>query len=769
MHARFSGALNDRLTGFYRSAFTTEDGTERVIATTQFEATHARRAFPCWDEPDLKAVFSITLVIPDSLTALSNGAEVANEPASDGRRTVRFADTMPMSTYVVAFIVGPFEATDAVVVDNVPVRVAHVPGKGDLARFGVEVGAFALHWLAEYYDIPYPGDTVDLVAIPDFAFGAMENLGCITFREVALLVDPEQASQPELQRVADVVNHELAHMWFGDLVTMKWWNGLWLNEAFATFMEMKCTDAYRPEWERWVDFGLSRSEAFDTDSLTSTRPIEFEVVSPQDAEGMFDVLTYEKGAAVLRMLEQYLGEDALRDGIRHYLRKHSYANTETTDLWDAIEETSGQPVRRIMDSWIFQGGYPVIGAELVGSGDGTQLRLRQERFAFDAEGAPGGRRADEPRDTSHLGEQWAVPVIVAYGSNGASRTERVLLDAREQDFDLAFAPEWVLVNAGGSGFYRVRYGAKLLHALAGRGTQLTGLERYGLIDDAYASVLAGSSTAEEFVEFARAFADETELSVWQRLASALATLRRLLDGDAAERYQATVRALAGPALLRMGWEPGADEEGRTREVRATLVELLGITGGDTHVVERARAIHAEYVADPTAVDPALARASLAVVVDHGAADEYEMVLERYRAAPTPQLERRYLFALGRFHDDALIDRTLRFAIDDVRTQDAPFLLQVALANRTHGQRAWEFIARHWDRINEKFPSNTIVRMLEGITTLTDPTVANEIEAFFSEHEVPQGEKTLEQHLERQRVNVALRSREGERFGNALTQ
>ena len=339
-----------------------------------------------------------------------------------------------------------------------------------------------------------------------------------------------------------------------------------------------------------------------------------------------------------------------------------------------------------MDSWIFQGGYPVVGAELVGSGDGTVLRLTQERFGFDSDAAPGGREPDEAADLSHLGELWAVPVIVSYGSNGASRIDRVLLDAREQDFELAFAPEWVLVNAGGSGFYRVRYGAKLLHALAARSAQLTGLERYGLVDDAFASVLAGTSTAQEFVDFARAFADETDVSVWQRLAGSLAALRRLLDGEAAERYQATIRAFAGPALLRMGWEPGPEEDGRTRELRAALIELLGVTGGDTNVVERARRLHADYVADPSSVDPSVARAALAVVVDHGGSDDYEMVLEQFQAAATPQLERRYLFSLGRFHDDDLIDRTLAYALEHVRTQDAPFVLQVALANRTHGRQ-----------------------------------------------------------------------------------
>ena len=356
----FSGPFNDQLVGPYLSQFTATDGERHQLVTTQFEATHARQCFPCWDEPEMKATFQIDLVIDENHHAVANSAETGRTSIDGGRLVVSFAPTVAMSTYLVAFVIGPIEMTDPVDVDGVELRVVHVPGKGNLTDFALEVGAFALRYFQEYFELPYPGTKLDLVAIPDFAFGAMENLGCVTFRETVLLVDPARATQPELQIVTDVIAHELAHMWFGDLVTMKWWNGLWLNEAFATFMEMRCTDAFRPEWNRWTNFGLSRSAAFGTDSLSTTRPIEYEVVSPTDAEGMFDVLTYEKGAAVVRMLEQYLGVDRFRAGIRRYMRKHQFDNADTPDLWDALEEETGEPVREIMDSWIYQGGYPQI-------------------------------------------------------------------------------------------------------------------------------------------------------------------------------------------------------------------------------------------------------------------------------------------------------------------------------------------------------------------------------------------------------------------------
>ncbi|HEY6697640.1 MAG TPA: M1 family metallopeptidase, partial [Acidimicrobiales bacterium] len=367
LRLRFRGVLNDKLRGFYRSTFIDGDGVERVLAATQMEATDARRAFPCWDEPDAKAVFGVTLVVPEGLLAISNAAELERSPtpADSAKVAVRFADTMPMSTYLVAFVVGPLAATEPVDVDGKPLRVVCPIGKEHLAAYALEVGAFALRYLSDWFGIVYPGDKLDLVAIPDFAFGAMENLGCVTFRERLVLVDPATSTQAELQVVVDVIAHEIAHMWFGDLVTMKWWNGIWLNEAFATFMEMTCTDAFRPDWQRWVDFGLSRSAAFDTDALEATRPIEYPVVSPADADGMFDVLTYEKGASVVRMLEQHLGPDRFRAGIRRYMARHQYGNTETSDLWDALEAETGEPVRRIAESWIFQGGFPEVSVAAV--------------------------------------------------------------------------------------------------------------------------------------------------------------------------------------------------------------------------------------------------------------------------------------------------------------------------------------------------------------------------------------------------------------------
>ena len=755
----FAGALDERLRGFYRSTFIDRDGVERSLATTQFEATDARRAFPCWDEPALKATFAVSLVVDADHLAVSNAAETSRTPV-DGRphkHLVRFAETMPMSTYLVAFVVGPLEATPAIDVDGVGIRVVHTPGQGHLTAHALETAAFCLRHFADYYGIAYPGDKLDLVAVPDFAFGAMENLGCVIFREVLLLVDPATTTQAELQNVTDVIAHELAHMWFGDLVTMKWWNGIWLNEAFATFMEMAATDAFRPQWDRWTSFGLARTAAFDTDALASSRPIEYPVVSPADAEGMFDILTYEKGAAVVRMLEQYLGPEEFRAGIRHYLSTHEYDNTETTDLWDAIETATGQPVRRIMDSWIFQAGFPAISVDLVD--DGGTLRVAQHRFGY-----AGGSDAAAHDGTS----AWSVPLILTQrsASDGVVGLEKVLLEDRSMDITLLEPTEWIMGNTEGVGFYRVRYAPALRDALVTHAQRdLSPIERYGIVDDDWAWVLAGVHEANDFLGLLEAFVDESDLSVWQRMVAGLGELDRLVDGEARMVLRDRIRALLTPAYERLGDEPVDNEPDRRSALRGVLIQALGVLGDDHDVQARSRAL---LMIDGLHPDPALVAAATTVVAHSGTETDFVDYVDRMRSAATPQESIRWLGALADFRDPTVMKRVLDLSLtDDVRTQDAPLLLRRALANRDLGPMAWSFVATQWEAINRRLPSNSIARMLAGVRTLGDPETAAAVKSFFTDHDVPQGEKILAQHLEHLDVNVALREREGRRFAHHL--
>ena len=551
-------------------------------------------------------------------------------------------------------------------------------------------------------------------------------------------------------------------MWFGDLVTMKWWNGIWLNEAFATFMEMHATDAFRPQWDRWTTFGLSRTAAFDTDSLTNTRPIEYPVISPADAEGMFDILTYEKGAAVVRMLEQYLGEDQFRSGIRQYLAEHAYGTTETTDLWDAIESATGEPVRRIMDSWIFQGGFPVISVDVVN--DGRTLRLSQHRFGYAGDLGDGESIIPAHDDAA----QWIVPLIFSQRSatDGVITFEKVLLDQPSIDIDLIEPATWIYVNTEGTGFYRARYAPDLRAALVTHAqTDLSAIERYGLVDDIWASVLAGDLEAHDFLEVAEAFREETDLSVWQRIIAGLTALDRILDGDGRAALHTRVRGLINPAYEELGPEPRPEDSDRDRALRGVLFEALGVLGGNIDVRSRAHVILDIGALEP---DPALVAASVNIVAATGTSADFDEFILRMKNAPTPQEELRYLGALADFPDPDLIARLVRMTLtDEVRSQNAPLLLRRALSNRDAGEIAWFFVSSEWEAITTRLPSNSIARFLEGIRGLSKLGTAAEVMAFFETHEVPQGDKILAQHLERLEVNVALRQRESERLARRL--
>jgi len=744
---KFSGVLNDKLRGFYRSTFTGDDGRQGTLAVTQFEAADARRAFPCWDEPAFKAVFQITLVVDDALAAISNTRVADVRPvAGRAKKAVVFAPTIPMSTYLVAFVIGSLEPTEPVQADGVPIRVWAVPGKGHLARFALQVAAFSLQFFREYYGVPYPGDKLDLIAIPDFAFGAMENLGAITFRETALLVDEASATHGEQARVAHVVAHEIAHMWFGDLVTMAWWNGLWLNEAFATFMEVLAVDAWRPAWERWNHFGVSRAAAFLTDGLQSSRPIEFDVVAPKDAEAMFDVLTYEKGGAVLRMLEQYLGPENFRAGVRRYLVTHQFATAETTDLWKAIGEACDQPIPEIMDGWIFRQGYPLVTVEAEGAGETIRFSQRPFRYLHDGEGGAA---------------TWHVPVTYRARVNGEVIHGRLLLSAENGRVHFPGRPGWVVANDGGHGFYRVHYGPELLRSLldAPRGT-MTPIERFNLVNDAWAESLAGTLSASSFLDLAGHFTEESDRNVWTPLLSSLGFLARVVPGDLRPPLERLTRARLSSVAARLGWSPRPEDGELVRELRGEILRALGTLGNDEGVQRAARDRY-DAGGEMAVLDPNVLAAVLTIVAHTGGEAEYAEYLKRFKAAQTPQEEQRHLRALADFRSPELVRRTLDLSLNgQVRTQDAPFLVRDLLMGVHSRELAWAFVKEHWAEMERLYPSQSGLRRLcEGITGLVTPGLEADVREFFGGRSVAFGGKTLLQYLERLGVAVRFRERE----------
>lgn len=744
----FRGTLNDKLRGFYRSTYKDEQGVTHNMAATQFEATDARRAFPCWDEPDFKAIFATTLVIDPTLTAVSN-SQIASETVEAGKKVLRFADTMKMSTYLVAFIVGKIEPTEPTMVGQTPLRLWAVPGKRHLATFGQDIAVASLSFFETYYGIPYPGDKLDLLAIPDFASGAMENLGAITYRETALLVDQQSATHGELERVADVVAHENAHMWFGDLVTMSWWNGLWLNEAFATFMEMMAVDMWKPEWKRWDSFGVSRAAAFSVDGLQSTRPIEYPVQAPKDADAMFDVLTYEKGASVLRMLEQHIGPTVFRDGVRDYLQAHAYGNADTNDLWVSLGKIAKQPVPELMNGWIFQPGFPLVTAKVSGS---SELTITQQRFSYLSETQSGG---------SH-DQLWQVPLQMRVIANGQTSTSRLLLAEKNTTVPLPQGWESLLLNEGGHGFYRVCYEPDLLDRLLdGSLDRLAVTERFNLINDAWATTVAGLMPLTDYLDLTGRFTTERDKNVWAILLDSFSFLNKIIAVEDRPALEAFVRARVDQAVADLGWAPKSGESEGTKQLRGDLIGAQGKLGNDPAIQARAAELYQDYRKDATAVDPNIVPALVAILAHRGDEARYNEFNEGFRAASTPQEERRYLFSLAAFQPKALLERTLARTISgDIRTQDAPFLVSAVLGNVYGRELAWDFVKANWEKMDQLFPKQGLRRMCGGIVNLATPAFEQDVRAFFGSRQIDLGGKTLEQYLEQLKIMVTVRERDG---------
>ncbi|MBX3319229.1 MAG: M1 family metallopeptidase [Nitrospira sp.] len=752
LHLSFRGALNDQLRGFYRSTYKDSSGTVQTMAATQFEATDARRAFPCWDEPDFKAVFSTTLVVDPHLMAISNTA-VVSESQAQNKKTVRFAETIKMSTYLVAFVVGQLQPTESVFVGKTPLRILTVPGKQDLTAFGQEIAVASLKFFEEYYGISYPGDKLDLVAIPDFASGAMENFGAITFRETALLVDQRSGTHAERGRVADVVAHENAHMWFGDLVTMSWWNGLWLNEAFATFMEMLAVDAWKPEWKRWETFSVARAAAFSVDGLVSTRPIEFPVRAPKDAEAMFDVLTYEKGASVLRMLEQYIGPNVFRDGVRQYLRTHAYGNADTKDLWEAIGAVAHQPVPELMNGWIFQPGFPLVTATV----NGQTLTLSQRRFTY-------------LRQESSSEDLWHIPIQVRVMTDDRAEELQFLLKERETTVSLSRGVTALVVNAGGHGFYRVHHRGALFQQLLDEGCEhLAPIERFNLVSDVWATAVAGIVPLGDYLTFTARFKNERDKNVWAVLLDSFSFLNRIITPSDRPFLEGLVRERVGQAVKDLGWDPNPGESDLVRQLRGDLLSALGRKGNDPATQQQAVERYRKYRNDPSVVDSNIVPALVSILATIGDETRYEEFSERYRKASTPQEERRYLFSLAMFRLPELLSRTLAKTINgEIRTQDAPFIVAATMTNVYGRELAWEFVKTNWDEMDRLFPKQGLRRMCGGIVGLATPELEQDVRKFFSSRNISLGGRTLDQYLEQLRIAVAFREREGDRMQSALT-
>ena len=756
LRVEFTGQLNDKMHGFYRGVYNV-DGEKRIMAVTQFEATDARRAFPCWDEPARKAVFAVTLVVPEDRVAVSNMPPSRVETGDNGFKTVRFAETPVMSTYLLAFIVGEFDYVETETPEGVTVRVYTPLGRQEQGRFALDVAARTLSFFHEYFGIAYPLPKMDLLAIPDFAAGAMENWGAVTYRETAILVDPEESSAGTRQRVAIIVAHELAHQWFGNLVTMEWWTHLWLNEGFASWIEFMAVDHLFPEWDMWTQFVYTDfGRALSLDGLKSSHPIEIEVQSPKQISEIFDGISYSKGASVIRMLDAYLGADTFRNGLRRYLERHQYGNATTEDLWQALAEESGQPVKRIMDTWTKQTGYPLLSVDA----GGGEVALQQTRFFLS--GVPD--RSDPSR--------WSVPLGIR--TEGAGDTFQVFEGERANIEVGGSRGGWLKVNPDQTGFYRSNYSAELwdrLGAAVQAGELSSARDRLGLQNDAFALARAGYLDASRPLALAPAYRDETDYTVWADLSENLRAYDVLLsDQPCHDSFRSFARSLYQTIYGSLRWDVRPGESHLTRLLRPLVIGILA-RYADPEVAAEALRRFDEVTRAGTPVAPDVRGAVYGLVVEGRGTEGYETVLRVYREAELHEEKNRCLRALGSSNDRDLLRRTLEFSLsDEVRGQDTPLCVAGVATNPLGRDLAWDFLREKWGEFDARYgQGGFIIARIVSITTEDFTTLekAAEVEAFFESHPAPAATRTIRQSLERIRSNALWLERDGDAIAKWL--
>jgi aminopeptidase N len=745
----YTGILNDKLRGFYLSR-----ANGRNYAVSQMEATDARRAFPSFDEPAKKATFDVTLMIDAADTAISNGRQITDTPGPEsGKHTVTFATTPKMSTYLVALLVGDFVCRDGVAATT-PIRVCATPDKHQLTVFALKAAEHQVQFFDDYFGIPYPFGKLDIIGVPDFAAGAMENAGAITFRERLLLADEATASVDTLKAVASVVAHEIAHQWFGNLVTMAWWDDIWLNEGFATWAANKPLAAWKPEWRMDINAAEETQTALALDALRSTRAIRTKVETPAEINEVFDPIAYEKTSGVLNMIEAYVGPEAFRKGVSAYLTRYSSGNAAGEDFWMEMTRVTEKPVNRIMRSFVDQAGAPALSVRTRCVNGNTQVTVRQRKF----EGTPAAGASSK----AATWQPWSLPVCVTTGSGQPTCQ---LVSAATETFT-ATGCGAAFVNADARGYYFTEYEPEALGALATRTPPLSAAERISLLGDEWRTVRAGRHDIGTYLDLASAFAGDTTPDVTSEVVARLAYVHgAVADPGERDAYAAWLRRTFRPALDAIGEEPRAGDSDDVLTRRGALWRLLGLTAGDTALQTRARTLAEGYLANPASLPPTFAASVLQVAAAGGDAALYDRYVAAAKAAmATPEQYYRVFNALASFRLLALADRTLAFALSpEVRTQDAPSLL-AQLLNSGAQDQAWAALSSQWGTVVERLGDfQAVPYVVTALGGFCSPEKGAEIRAFFAAHPVPAAARGLAQALERIDACVALDQRQSAPF------
>ena len=731
LHVSYSGVLNRQLRGFYIS-----EANGRKYAATQLETTDARRMFPSFDEPIWKATFDVSVVVREGDEAISNGAIESVAPGPlPGTKRIDFATTGRMSSYLVALAVGDFECVEDKV-RSLPVRVCATPGKKPLMAFAMDATKASLEYFNRYFAIDYPFGKLDMVAIPDFAAGAMENTGAVFFRESLLLV-ARDASLAARRRAALVIAHELAHQWFGNLVTMRWWDDLWLNEGFATWMETKAVAAWQPGWNVELEQRQATQSAMTLDALLSTRAVRMRAETPDEINELFDPIAYEKAAALLAMVEAYVGESAFRTGVNAYIYQYQYDNAAAENFWNVLTRATSQPIDQIMRSFVEQPGLPLVTVNTSCEGDETIVSLSQERFLGAAD--PGSRS-----------QLWSIPVCVGTRGDAAADWCEVL-DQRQETIRLPACARWVVANTGAEGYYRTAYGAGALGRLADANASLEPEERLMLLADTWALVRARRSGVAEFLDVLSSVAtDIEEPSVLEAAAARLQFLHEYVaTGETRDELERWVKEEFAPLLGPHRWIRSADEQ--VLRTEAALLALLGAVGRDPEVIADARTMVEDYLASPPpgAVPPTVLNAIVPLAALEGGAGLYEKYRARAEAAETPEERYRFLYGLAAFREPHLLRRTFDYALSPrVRTQDRALLIAALLGTREGRDVVWSLVQARWSDLQDNLsPFGGTGRIVEALGNFCDRSRLREIRQFFQAHPVPAAERTLQQALE----------------------
>ena len=747
IHIEFEGTLNDRLLGFYRSQYK-QQGKTKYLATTQFEAADARRAFPCWDEPKAKATFEISIIADHKFTAISN-MPIKSKTKLSGKTLYRFEKTPIVSTYLIYLGVGEFEYLTGKA-GKIQVRVVTTKGNKKKGKFSLELGKKLLTSYEKYFGLKYPLPKLDLIAIPDFAAGAMENWGAITFRETILLYDPKTSSTRTKQFIAEVISHEIAHQWFGNLVTMGWWNDLWLNESFATFMATKFVDKFYPEWDLWDQFVEdAMNVAMSLDSLKTTHPIDVKVNSPAEIREIFDAISYDKGGCVLRMLEHYVGEPNFQKGLKKYLSDFKYKNAKGQDLWNAIGKASNLPVTSMVNTWLRQPGFPLVEINQ----DGRTLQLKQSRYLLE-------------QDKKFSRGLWSIPISL--GSD--KEITKKLLSKKSMSIKIPKDNVGFVANYGRKGFYRVKYDEGILLDLKMLVDQkrLAPIDRWAIQNDLFSLCVSGKEQVRNYLDFSDAYYDEDSYLASVNVAHNLASLYfRSFDEKFSEEIRDYTLNYFRKILSVLGWDPKKSDKHTDALLRGFVISVLGKLN-DEEVTEEALRRYSKFLKSPGSLPPDLIEPICSIAAWNGNAKTHSELVKLYKKAKTMEEKLRFLGSLCGFKDTKLLLKSLDFSqTSEVRSQNMQLPIMKVAANPYGEKILWQWLKKNWKKLNKKVGHGNPLfnRIVASISSVVDDSKEKEIKQFFKKNPTPGTERTQDQTLERIRINSKFLRNMSKEFSN----